>query len=158
VLSLSHSGSAPHSVSVVYAAKFRGAPADRHREPAAMNFFRALMSSFMVAAFSAVLLMALVRASRSANIGDRRCDSPPPTCHRVPLRVRAPPRCWPVPRCCILLMAERPLPPLDACGDGGVRVTSPPAFSTLPWGCFASFYVGRPDAAPKRVCVFRLSE
>ena len=45
----------------------------------AMNFFRALMSSFMVAAFSAILLMSLGRTSRSASTGARRMRSPPPT-------------------------------------------------------------------------------
>ena len=55
----------------------------------AMNFFRALMSSFTVAAFSAILLMALgAGISLGEHRGPVECD---PGCrhdHGVPLRVR----------------------------------------------------------------------
>ena len=116
----------------------------------AMNFFRALMSSFMVAAFSAILLMALGRghlARRTSRTGE--CDSRRRHDHRVPLRVRRRHRAAGLRRALHHphggTAAGRPL---DAGGDGGVRGYRFPAF-LLCMGLFCEFCVWRPGAAPK---------
>ena len=90
----------------------------------AMNFFRALMSSFTVAAFSAILLMALgADISLGEHRGPVECD---PGCrhdHGVPLRVRRRHRAAGQRRALHdrdgRTAAGRPL---DAGGDGGVGV------------------------------------
>ncbi len=77
----------------------------------AMNFFRALMSSFTVAAFSAILLMAL---GAGISLGEHRGPAQMP--YRSPTWSprsatcsAPPPRCWPAPRSASLSMEERPL-------------------------------------------------
>ena len=90
----------------------------------AMNFFRALMSSFMVAAFSAILLMELGPGiSLGEHRGAGQCDSRRRHGHRVPLRVRRRHRADGLRR------AVHPHDggaaagrTLDAGGDGGIEV------------------------------------
>ena len=125
----------------------------------AMNFFRALMSSFMVAAFSAILLMALGRghlARRTPGTGE--CDPRRRHDHRVPLCVRRRHRAAGL---CRALhhphggtAAGRPL---DAGGDGGVAGYRFLRLLYFAWGCFASFVSGPSGAPPEGICVSRLS-